>query len=77
MVRDRDIALEWKEEREPARRKGPEHRGSEQDPGKNLPYDGRLSESIDRADDVDLELADRLVMESLEPLASLTEYNCR
>jgi kynurenine 3-monooxygenase len=37
----------------------------------------RLSESIDRADDVDLELADRLVMESLEPLASLTEYNCR
>jgi len=37
----------------------------------------RLSESIDRADDVDLDLADRLVMESLEPLASLTEYNRR
>jgi kynurenine 3-monooxygenase len=31
----------------------------------------RLSESIDRVEDMDLDLADRLVVESLEPLASL------
>ncbi|HYE35192.1 NAD(P)/FAD-dependent oxidoreductase [Methylocaldum sp.] len=37
----------------------------------------RLSESIERVEDVDLGLADRLVLESLEPLASLTEYNHR
>lgn len=35
----------------------------------------RLSESVDRAEDVDLGLADRLVVEHLEPLVSLTEYD--
>jgi kynurenine 3-monooxygenase len=35
----------------------------------------RLSESIDREEDVDLDLADRLVVENLEPLVSLAEYD--
>jgi kynurenine 3-monooxygenase len=37
----------------------------------------RLSKSVNRVDDVDLDLADRLIAESLEPLASPTGYDPR
>jgi len=37
----------------------------------------RLSDSVDRVDEVDFDLADRLVTKSLEPLTALTEYNHR